>query len=263
MFNLMNVSVLITHYNRPEALLKCLQGFELLNFKNFEIVVSDDCSEQSVQEFLKTIKVDKLILNEKNTGLASNLNRGLKACRGDFILYCQEDFIPQMELLYYIEEAIKIIKTDRADMCRLKANYTFPKLIPLTSKFKLIPKFSWKNFFYNTFQYSDNPFITRSDFFEDFGCFLDNVSGSYGENEYAIRIMKSKAKIAISTKHQFKANPDSQSVIMDGVQVKKRVLLKQLRLHRLLRAIRLHFEFLLYNPNKRRLLTMKNKRKTT
>lgn len=256
----MTISILITHYNRFAALLKCLEGFALLDLKSFEIVVSDDGSEQSIQELLKTIKVDKLILNEENTGLASNLNRGLKACRGDFILYCQEDFIPQTELPCYIEEAIRIIKTNNADMCRLQANYIFPKLIPLTSNFKLIPKFSWKNFYYNTFQYSDNPYITRSNFFEDFGFFLDNVSGPYGENEFAIRVMKSKARIAISAKYQFRANRESQSVIMGGVPVKKRLLLKRLRLYSLLRAVRLHLEFLLYNPNKRRLLTMKNKR---
>ena len=255
------ISILITHYNRFDSLLKCIEAFKLLGLNNVELVVSDDGSEQFVQEQLKTIKVDTLLLNDKNTGLASNLNRGLKACKGSFILYCQEDFIPQSELFSYLEEAKSIIKSDMADMCRLKANFYFPKLIPLTSNFKLIPKFSWNNFYYNTFQYSDNPFITRSDFFEDFGYLLENVSGPYGENEYAIRIMKSKAKIAISNTYQFRTNTESQSVIMNGVIGKKRLFLKRIGLHRFLRALRLHFEFLLYNANKRGLITLKNKRK--
>lgn len=146
-------------------------------------------------------------------------------------------------------------------MCRLRANYKFPKLISLTSKFILIPKFSWKNFHYNTFQYSDNPFIARSDFFNEFGYFLDNVSGPYGENEYAIRIMKSKAKIAISNKYPFTQNVNSQSVIMNGVVLKKRLFLKRIRLYRLLRSLRLHFEFILYQPNKRALITLQNERR--
>lgn len=138
-------------------------------------------------------------------------------------MYCQEDYIPKSELSFYLLQAVKIVKSEKADMCRLIANYTFPHLIPLSPHFSLIPKFSWRNFYYNTFQYSDNPFITRSDFFHDYGFFLENVSGPYGENEYAIRIMKSRAKIAISKIYQFKENQESESVIMGKGAKNKRL----------------------------------------
>lgn len=216
------ISILITHFNRFESLLICLHSFKSLSLRNVEFVVSDDGSEPSVQNKLKNNKVDTLILNDINTGLSSNLNRGIRACKGSYILYCQEDYIPKAELSFYILQAINIIKSGKADMCRLKANYNFPHLIPLNSDYNLIPKFSWKNFYYNTFQYSDNPFITRSDFFNDYGFFLDNVSGPYGENEYAIRIMKSRAKIAICNVYQFKENQESESVIMGKVTAKSK-----------------------------------------
>jgi hypothetical protein len=43
---------------------------------------------------------------------------------------------------------------------------------------------------------------------------MDDVSGAYGENEYAIRIMKSNARIAISNTYPFKSNSKSKSVIL-------------------------------------------------
>ncbi len=254
------ISILITHYNRFEALKRCIEAFKKLKLQDIEIVVADDCSTDEVQAHLKGLPVDTLILSKKNQGLASNLNQGLKACKGQFILYCQEDFIVKPELIDYLDEAKLIISNKQADMCRLKANYRFPHLLKLSTNFSLIPKFSLKNFYYNTFQYSDNPFLTTPDFFNRFGYFLNNVSGPYGENEYAIRIMKSNAKIAISHLYFFIPNQQSESVIMHGVPVNKRNILKKLKLHRLMRAIRFHVEFIFYNSKKRGLLTLKNNR---
>ena len=86
------------------------------------------------------------------------------------------------------------------------------------------------------------------------------MSGAYGENEYAIRIMKSDARIAISYKYPFISNKKSSSVIMHSQKIKKRKILKKIKVYRLLRAIRLHLEFLFYNKKKRKLYTIKNYR---
>lgn len=75
------ISILITHYNRIEALFKCLDAFDSLNLEDIEVIVSDDCSVPAIIEQLKVLKIDQLVLSKKNTGLASNLNRGLKACK--------------------------------------------------------------------------------------------------------------------------------------------------------------------------------------
>lgn len=254
------ISILITHYNRLNGLRECLDAFKSLDLESIEYVVADDCSKSDVQNQLKKMNIDKLLLSDKNLGLASNLNRGIKACSGAFILYCQEDFIPKPDLKIYLEEAILLIENNEVDMCRLKSNYKFPQLINLSANFKLIPKFSWKNFYYNTFRYSDNPFITKQFFFNQYGYFLDNVSGAYGENEYAIRIMNSNARIAISNRQLFTNNNSTESVITHGVSRKKRSFMKKLGVHKFLRAVRFHGEFLMYNNNNRRLITLRNSR---
>lgn len=255
------LSILITHYNRLDALIHCIHALQNLDIPNMEIIVSDDGSHLSIQEELKKLPIDILILNDANTGLTSNINRGLKACSGKYILYCQEDFIVKEEFVSALPEVLSIIDSQKADMVRLKANYFFPKLLSLSQNISLIPKFSWKNYFYNAFQYSDNPFLTTPEFFERFGYFLEKTSGSYGENEYAIRIMKSKAKIAIYLPYLFESNKMAHSVMIPSHLRKKRKFLKKINLHRFLRASRLHLECLLYNPTNRKLITFKNKRK--
>lgn len=255
------ISILITHYNRFESLEKCLHAIRSFGFFDYEVVVSDDYSSIDVQKKLKTLDVDQLILTDKNRGLASNINRGIKVCKGEFILYCQEDFMPTEDFKIYLSEAIDLLERDLADMCRLRSNYKFPYLMNLSEHFKTIPKFSWKNFYYNHFQYSDNPYLTKRSFFDKFGFYLENVSGDYGENEYAIRMMKSKAKIAIANKNIFKSIEDSHSVIKNEKDnINKRVFLKRINMHKFLRASRLMIEFMLYSSTKRKLYSIKNHR---
>jgi glycosyltransferase involved in cell wall biosynthesis len=255
------ISVLITHYNRPKELQDCIAAFRHLGIKDLVYVVSDDASKSENQEILSSLKVDKVIYNETNRGLASTINRGLDHCNTPYVLYCQEDFLPRVELAERLPELLEVLNSGQADMIRLKANYTFPKLLDLTPHIKLIPKFSWKNFYYNAFQYSDHPFITTKKFFEKFGKYLEETSGPYGENEYAIRIMKSKAKIAIVTDHLFIDNKKARSVIDSIPKQKRGKILKRLKIHKFLRAIRLHLEWIFYRPKKRGLLTIKNRRK--
>ncbi|MDN3725294.1 glycosyltransferase family 2 protein [Aequorivita sp. SDUM287046] len=255
------ISVLITHYNRIEEVKSCLYAFKKLNIQNIEYVVSDDGSSIEYQNALKQLEIDKLVFSPSNKGLTFNINQGIKNCSGKYILYCQEDFIPKNELKDRLSEILKILDSGKADMVRLKANYKFPKLFRLSEHINLIPKFSWNNFYFNAYQYSDHPFIVNKSFFEIFGNYLENTSGAYGENEYAIRIMKSKAKIAIVDPYLFKDNNNAESVIEKTEFRKKRTVLKKFKLHKLLRAFRLHLEYLFYNPNKRGLLTIKNKRK--
>ena len=92
------ISFLITHYNRPKSLALCIESINSLNLKSdYEIIVSDDCSEKSNIELLSKLRIDKLVLSPTNTGLSSNINRGLKECIGDFIAYIQEGVQPEKQ----------------------------------------------------------------------------------------------------------------------------------------------------------------------
>ena len=255
------ISILITHYNRPEDLLKCLNAIKKIGIKNYEIVVSDDGSKIENIELLKQYDIDKLLLSKTNQGLAANINRGIDACHGKYIIYCQEDFILSPGIKHILTECMELLKIDRVDLIRFTANQNFKKLIKLTESISLIPKFSFKNILINFFQYSDHPFITKKKFYYKYGKYLENTSGRYGEMEYAIRIFKSKARIAITHDKLADVITGSESVLLNEEIGRHSKFKMNKNLKQIIRAFRLYFEWVFYNDKKRGLITYKNLRK--
>lgn len=210
------------------------------------------------------LDVDQIIFSGKNYGLSHNINKGIKACKDDFVFYCQDDFLINNESKFceVFEESVSLLTTNTLDLIRFRANYVFPDLIPISKSVYRIPKFSFQNFLVNAFQYSDNPFLTKKSFYDDFGWYLEKTSPDYGETEFAIRIFKSKARIGIINNGLIKDINSSVSVIRGSNNLnpdKKNVIKK--RVKKYLRAVRLHLEFIFYNFSKRGLMTYKNKYK--
>ena len=255
------ISFLITHYNRPDDLAKCLAAIRNLNILDSEIVVCDDASEKRHLEKIKGFQMDHLIVAEVNRGLAANINKGIAVCQGKYIVYCQEDFILNPKIIEILPQCSDLLESKKVDMIRFTSNLVFNKLIPLTTTISLIPKFSFQNFFQNYYQYSDHPFITTRSFYDKYGTYLEDTSGRYGETEYAIRILKSNAKIGI-TNNKFASTIDgSFSVLINESIGANKEFKASKKLIKIARAFRLYLELILYNKSQRGLLTYKNFRK--
>lgn len=254
------ISILITHYNRPTDLFKCIKAIQESGISNFEIVVSDDASTPENLNNLENYAIDTLILSDVNKGLAANINKGIKACKGEYILYCQEDFVLNKHINKIIPECITLLKNNELDIVRFTSNFKFNKLKPLTDTISEIPKFSFKNFTQNYYRYSDHPFITKKSFYNSFGYYLENTSGRYGETEYCMRICNTKAKIGITNKPYASNIEGSQSILINEFAVKPSKVNRYKRFIKLARAFRLYFEWVFYNKTKRGLITYKNGR---
>ena len=257
--NKLIISFLITHYNRSDDLEYCVKSILDLNLTNYEIIVSDDGSDLEHVEKIKSFRIDKLLLWDQNQGLASNLNKGIAFCEGNYLIYCQEDFKLDHNLKTIINECMSLLCTDDVDLIRFTSNFKFKNLYSLTENISIIPKFSWKNILTNYYQYSDHPFITTKMFFEKYGYYMENTSGRYGEMEYAIRIFKSHAKIAITLSNMAYKIPGSSSILEKENEGKWDLKINK-SIHKILRAVRLYFEFILYTPSCRGLITYKNLR---
>lgn len=255
------ISFLITHYNRPKDLLQCLAAIKSLKVEDSEIVVCDDAS---LEEHLKTIQdyeTDQLIVSKTNQGLAANINKGIAACQGEYIIYCQEDFLLSPQISRILPECLDLLQQGKLDMIRFTSNFAFNKLFPLTNAVSLIPKFSFQNFLQNYYQYSDHPFVTKKSFYHRYGPYLEQTSGRYGETEYAIRILKSNAKIGITKQRLASTIEGSQSVLVnESIAANKEYTLNK-KWVKIARAFRLYLEYILYNKSKRGLVTYKNFRK--
>jgi len=110
---MMNVSIIIPNYNARELLKKNLpKVFEAIKDYESELVVVDDGStDKSVQE-IQNSKIEmqnysskfKIILNDKNVGFASTVNRGVEEASGEIIVLLNTDVAPEK---YFLEPLIR------------------------------------------------------------------------------------------------------------------------------------------------------------
>ena len=86
------LSVITATYNAEKFLPRVIKGLQEQVDKDFEWVVSDGASSDSTLEILKsTDGINIKIISEEDFGIYDALNRGIKACNGEFYLVIGAD----------------------------------------------------------------------------------------------------------------------------------------------------------------------------
>ncbi len=87
------VSIVVITYNSEKYVLETLESAKAQTYRNLELIISDDCSTDGTAEVCRNWLENnqhffinsKLIKASKNTGIPSNVNRGVNAARGKWI----------------------------------------------------------------------------------------------------------------------------------------------------------------------------------
>lgn len=131
------VSVIVPNYNHSRYLRKRLDSIYKQSYKNFEVILLDDCSTDDSQQVLKDYQkkysdITKIAFNDKNGGLVfKQWEKGINLATGDLIWiaesddWCESDFLenligdfqnPMVKLAFcrseFIKNGIKIYSTD-------------------------------------------------------------------------------------------------------------------------------------------------------
>lgn len=89
------VSVLMTAYNREKYIAEAIESVLASTYKNFELVIVDDCSgDKTVEIAQKYEQQDSRIsvyVNEKNIGDYPNRNRATKYSKGEYLMFVDSD----------------------------------------------------------------------------------------------------------------------------------------------------------------------------
>lgn len=86
------VSVIIPHYNRSERIADALESVARQLVKPLEIIIVDDCSEPSHRIRLQRYADVAIILEQQaNGGPAAARNAGLKAAKGEYVAFLDDD----------------------------------------------------------------------------------------------------------------------------------------------------------------------------
>jgi glycosyltransferase involved in cell wall biosynthesis len=109
------VSVIIPCYNSGLTILRAIQSIQAQTFKDVEIIVVNDGSDDAVTlKILKNVSKNIKTLNQKNKGLSSARNYGIREANSKYILPLDSDdyFSPT-----FIEKAIKKIENEEKTYC--------------------------------------------------------------------------------------------------------------------------------------------------
>jgi glycosyltransferase involved in cell wall biosynthesis len=92
----MEISVVIPTHNRAELVARTLAAFLAQDGVSFEIIVVDDGSTDDTQVQLARFGDLRLrIVRQNNSGPASARNAGIAYCRGQYVLFNDDDIIPE------------------------------------------------------------------------------------------------------------------------------------------------------------------------
>jgi len=100
------VSVIIPTYNRWSILTKSLSLLRNQSFKDFEVIIVDDASEQAPPKLGFDIRYFRL---EKRMGSPAARNLGASRAKGKYLLFLDDDIILSRK---YIEELFRNIEVD-------------------------------------------------------------------------------------------------------------------------------------------------------
>ncbi|EOV9223626.1 glycosyltransferase family 2 protein, partial [Campylobacter upsaliensis] len=92
----MKLSIIIATYNRAELLKKAVRSVLRQDFKEYEIIISDDNSNDGTKELVEDLQKEdsriKYVLNTRyKQGPNGNKNNGLDYASGEFIGFLDDD----------------------------------------------------------------------------------------------------------------------------------------------------------------------------
>jgi glycosyltransferase involved in cell wall biosynthesis len=95
------ISVILPLYNSEKYIEKSLKSILSQTYSNIEVIIIDDCSQDSSIEIVNKIKDNRvyIIKNPDNVGPASSLNAGIVASRGEFIAIMHSDDVASLNRL--------------------------------------------------------------------------------------------------------------------------------------------------------------------
>lgn len=132
------ISILIPIYNTPIDYIKeCLDSIDSQTFKDYEVVVVNDGSNDEVTNFLNSLIQDKYsIYHQQKSGISKALNFGLSKCKYDLIARMDGDDIMLPDRL---EKQFNFFQNNQVDILGGQMEL-FGKNSSITNHLQDIPK---------------------------------------------------------------------------------------------------------------------------
>lgn len=106
------VSIIIPIYNQTKKLDECLESIKNQTYSNYEIIVVNDRSTESMSKVIKKYQHEfgikmEVINCQSRQGAPHARNRGFKNSQGEFVLFCDADAVLNPETLEIMLNTLK------------------------------------------------------------------------------------------------------------------------------------------------------------
>lgn len=144
----MHIALIITTYNRPDALAAVLEGCLSQTDKDFEVIVADDGSTQDTQQLIAGYKVRATFIIkhvwQEDAGFraAAIRNRALAATSADYIIFIDGDCVPTPQFVSSHRELAEcgwFLSGNRLMLTRVFSEKVLREQIPI----HLWSKYAW------------------------------------------------------------------------------------------------------------------------
>ena len=142
------VSIIMPVYNSGSFLFQAIDSAINQTYKNWELLIVDDCSydnSKKILNYFKKNKKIKIFFNKKNNGPAYCRNIGLKKSKGKYVAFLDSDDV------WFVEKLQKQVKFMESKNVLLSCT----EYIPFNNKYKISPvkpkkKYNFENFINDT-----------------------------------------------------------------------------------------------------------------
>ena len=107
-------SIIVPVYNVENYIDECLSSIFNQSYKDFEVIVVDDGTEDNSMDIVN--KYDVIVVKEKNSGLSTARNNGVKKAKGEYLLFVDSDDYLEKDLLKNINDNL----SDNPDVLRFQ-----------------------------------------------------------------------------------------------------------------------------------------------
>ncbi len=101
------ISIIMRAYNNEQFLNRSIESALSQTFANYELLVVNDGSTDKTKEMLEAFRHPKIrILHQKNQGMIAAGYAGLRAAKGDFVIFLDADDLFKAETLTELFQAV-------------------------------------------------------------------------------------------------------------------------------------------------------------
>ena len=106
------VSVIVTTYNRQEYLAETIGSILSQSYRDFELIIVDNCSDYDFFQFLSTFQDDRIrgYVNDNKGIISVNRNFGIEKSVGVFLAFCDDD---DLWMGNKLEKQLEVIQSNR------------------------------------------------------------------------------------------------------------------------------------------------------